>query len=70
MNNRLRVLRAEKEWTQAELAERVSVSRQTINVIEAEKYDPSLPLAFKLAAVFDKRIEEVFFPENAGESHA
>ena len=63
MNNRLRVLRAERDWTQAELAERVGVSRQTINVIESGKYDPSLPLAFKLAATFGARIEEVFIPD-------
>lgn len=64
MHNRLRVLRAERDWTQAELAERAGVSRQTINVIEAGKYDPSLPLAFKLAEIFGARIEEVFFPED------
>lgn len=65
MNNKLRVLRAERDWTQAELAERAGVSRQTINVIEAGKYDPSLPLAFKLAAVFGAGIEEIFFPDAA-----
>lgn len=64
MHNRLRVLRAERDWTQAELAERAGVSRQTINVIEAGKYDPSLPLAFKLAEIFGARIEEVFFPKD------
>jgi putative transcriptional regulator len=63
MNNRLRVLRAERGWTQADLAERAGVSRQTINVIEAGKYDPSLPLAFRLAAIFDSSIEELFFPD-------
>ena len=63
MKNRLRVLRAEYNWSQAELAERVGVSRQTINAIETEKYDPSLPLAFKVARLFEKRIEEVFEPE-------
>lgn len=63
MNNKLRILRAERGWTQADLAQRVGVSRQTINVIEAGKYDPSLPLAFKLAAVFDSRIEDLFFPD-------
>lgn len=63
MNNRLRVLRAERGWTQADLAQRASVSRQTINVIEAGKYDPSLPLAFRLAAIFDSRIEDLFFPD-------
>jgi putative transcriptional regulator len=62
MKNRLRVLRAEREWSQAELASRLGVSRQTINTIENEKYDPSLPLAFAIARVFERRIEEVFFP--------
>ena len=63
MNNRLRVLRAERGWTQGELAERAGVSRQTINVIETGKYDPSLPLAFALARIFEARIEDVFFPD-------
>jgi putative transcriptional regulator len=62
MKNRLRVLRAEREWSQADLAERVDVSRQTINALETGKYDPSLPLAFKIAAAFGKRIEEIFDP--------
>ena len=60
MKNRLRVLRAERDWSQAELAERAGVSRQTINSIETEKYDPSLPLAFVLARIFACRIEDVF----------
>ncbi len=60
MKNRLRVLRAEYNWSQAELADRVAVSRQTINAIETEKYDPSLPLAFKIARLFGKAIEEIF----------
>ncbi len=60
MKNRLRVLRAERKWSQADLAERLGVSRQTVNAIETEKYDPSLPLAFKLARVFDQTIEEMF----------
>ena len=63
MKNRLRVLRAGREWSQAELAERVGVSRQTINAIETGKYDPSLPLAFSLARVFDETIEAIFDPE-------
>ncbi len=63
MKNRLRVLRAEREWSQAELAERVGVSRQTINAIETGKYDPSLPLAFSLARVFGATIEAIFDPE-------
>ena len=60
MKNRLRVLRAERDWSQAELAERLEVSRQTINAIETEKYDPSLPLAFRIARLFKSRIEEIF----------
>jgi putative transcriptional regulator len=60
MNNRLRVMRAEKSWSQAELAERLEVSRQSVNAIETGKYDPSLPLAFRIARVFEKRIEEIF----------
>lgn len=60
MKNRLRVLRAEHRWSQAELAERLGVSRQTVNAIETEKYDPSLPLAFKIARLFGMQIEEVF----------
>ena len=68
MKNRLRVLRAEYNWSQAELADRVGVSRQTINAIETEKYDPSLPLAFKLAQLFGKPIEEIFLVETDGTS--
>lgn len=60
MNNRLRALRADRNWTQQDLADAVGVSRQTINAIESGKYDPSLPLAFKLAGVFGHRIEEIF----------
>lgn len=63
MNNRLRALRAERNWTQQDLASAVGVSRQTINAIESGKYDPSLPLAFKLAAAFSLGIPEIFFPE-------
>jgi putative transcriptional regulator len=63
MKNRLRDLRARQEWSQADLAERTDVSRQTINAIETGKYDPSLPLAFKIAAAFGKSIEEIFEPE-------
>lgn len=62
MNNRLRVLRAERDWSQAELADRLGVSRQTVNAIENQRYDPSLPLAFDIARVFDLTIEEVFDP--------
>ncbi len=60
MNNRLRVLRAERNWSQAELAERLEVSRQSVNAIETGKYDPSLPLAFKLARLFGLPIESIF----------
>jgi putative transcriptional regulator len=64
MRNRLPVLRAERGWTQADLAEHLDVSRQTIVSIEKGKYDPSLPLAFKIAALFGARIEEVFEPNS------
>jgi putative transcriptional regulator len=60
MNNRLRVLRAERKWSQADLAERLEVSRQSVNAIETGKYDPSLPLAFKLARLFDLPVEQIF----------
>lgn len=60
MKNHLRVLRAERGWSQAELAERLGVSRQTVNAIEQEKYDPSLPLAFKVARLFGRPIESIF----------
>ena len=60
MNNRLRVLRAERDWSQGDLAERLAVSRQSVNAIETGRYDPSLPLAFRIAELFDLSIEEVF----------
>ena len=60
MNNRLKVLRAERDWSQQDLADHLGVSRQSVNAIETGKYDPSLPLAFRIADVFDKRIEEIF----------
>ena len=63
MKNKLRLLRAEKGWTQTELGERLDVSRQTIHAIESGKYDPSLPLAFKIAQIFECLIEEIFEPE-------
>jgi putative transcriptional regulator len=63
VKNRLRVLRAERRWSQAELAERLGVSRQTINAIETEKYEPSLTLAFKMARLFDLSIETIFAME-------
>jgi putative transcriptional regulator len=64
MKNRLRVLRAERKWSQADLAERLEVSRQSVNAIETGKYDPSLPLAFKLARLFGTTIEAIFNDEN------
>jgi putative transcriptional regulator len=66
MRNRLPVLRAERGWSQAELATRLDVSRQTVNAIEKERYDPSLPLAFKLAEVFGTSIEQIFEPDRVG----
>lgn len=60
MKNRLKVLRAERDWSQADLADRLQVSRQSINAIETGKYDPSLPLAFKIARIFDLPIEAIF----------
>ena len=64
MKNRLRVLRAEREWSQADLAVALGVSRQTVNAIENGRYDPSLPLAFAIARVFALRIEDVFTPDD------
>jgi putative transcriptional regulator len=66
MKNRLRVLRAERNWSQADLAERLEVSRQSVNAIETGKFDPSLPLAFKLARLFGATIEEIFTDESQG----
>jgi putative transcriptional regulator len=63
VKNRLRVLRAEREWSQADLALRLEVSRQSVNAIETGKFDPSLPLAFKLARLFGTTIEEIFSEE-------
>ena len=63
MNNRLKVLRAERDWSQQDLAERLDVSRQSVNAIEKGRYDPSLPLAFKIADVFELPIEEIFSRE-------
>mgnify|MGYP000244395509 CR=1 FL=1 len=65
MKNRLKVLRAERDWSQADLADKLGVSRQTINSIERGKYDPSLPLAFKFARVFDCAIEGIFEDEDS-----
>ena len=60
MRNRLKVLRAERDWSQADLAQRLDVSRQSVNAIETGKYDPSLPLAFRIARLFEARIEDIF----------
>ncbi len=65
MNNRLRELREAQGWSQGELAERLEVSRQTINALETGKYDPSLPLAFRIARLFHSRIEDLFLPDDA-----
>lgn len=63
MKNILKVLRAERDWSQADLADKLNVSRQTVNAIETEKYDPSLPLAFQIAILFGRKIEDIFTPE-------
>lgn len=67
MKNRLKVLRAENNFTQEDLAQKVGVSRQAINAIETEKYDPSLPLAIKLGRLFGKPVEDIFFLEEASD---
>lgn len=66
MNNQLRILRAQHDWSQADLAARLGVSRQTVNAIETGKYDPSLPLAFRIARLFGLAIEQVFDDSNSG----
>lgn len=63
MNNRLKVLRAERDWSQQDLADRLQVSRQSVNAIETGKYDPSLPLAFRIADIFELAIEQIFDPK-------
>ncbi|MDO5499125.1 MAG: helix-turn-helix transcriptional regulator [Propionibacteriaceae bacterium] len=63
MKNKLKELRTDRRWTQADLAKELDVSRQTVNALESGRYDPSLPLAFTIAKVFDRTIEEIFFPE-------
>jgi putative transcriptional regulator len=70
MDNRLRLLRAEHHWSQQDLAERLEVSRQSVNAIETGKYDPSLPLAFRIAELFDLAIEEVFVSPSRHSSKA
>jgi len=70
MENRLRVLRAERNWSQQDLAERLEVSRQSVNAIETGKYDPSLPLAFRIAELFGLTIEEVFVSPSSRSSRA
>ncbi|MCA9998995.1 MAG: helix-turn-helix transcriptional regulator [Anaerolineales bacterium] len=69
MKNRLKVLRAERNWSQAELAEQLSVSRQTINAIETGRYDPSLPLAFRMANLFGMPVEDIFQPGEETDQH-
>jgi len=66
MKNRLKVLRAERNWSQAELAAHLDVSRQAVNAIETGKYDPSLPLAFRIGRLFEMQIEEIFDDEVSG----
>ncbi|WP_164118371.1 helix-turn-helix transcriptional regulator [Sphingorhabdus sp. Alg239-R122] len=66
MKNRLKILRAERDWTQGDLAEALEISRQSVNAIETGKYDPSLPLAFKIADLFGMTIEQVFINEESG----
>jgi putative transcriptional regulator len=70
MKNRLKVLRAERNWSQADLAGQLEVSRQSVNAIETGKFDPSLPLAFKLARLFELRIEEIFAGDEVGSESA
>jgi putative transcriptional regulator len=70
MENRLRVLRAERHWSQQDLADRLEVSRQSVNAIETGKYDPSLPLAFRIAELFDRQIEEIFVSPSRHRSRA
>lgn len=67
MKNRLRVLRAERKWSQGDLAEHLGVSRQTVNAVETEKYEPSISLAFKMARLFGLTIEEIFQPDEEEE---
>ena len=70
MENRLRVLRAERSWSQQDLAEKLEVSRQSVNAIETGKYDPSLPLAFRISELFDRPIEDIFISPSSRSSKA
>jgi putative transcriptional regulator len=70
MENRLKVLRAERDWSQQDLAERLEVSRQSVNAIETGKYDPSLPLAFRISELFDRPIEDIFISPSSRSSKA
>ena len=70
MQNRLRVLRAERGWSQQDLAQRLEVSRQSVNAIETGKYDPSLPLAFRIAELFERSIEDIFLSPSRHSSKA
>jgi putative transcriptional regulator len=70
MENRLKVLRAERDWSQQDLAERLEVSRQSVNAIETGKYDPSLPLAFRISELFDRPIEDIFISPSTRSSKA
>ena len=68
MRNRLKVLRAERDWSQTDLGDRVGVSRQAVTAIETGKFDPSLPLALKIARLFGQRVEDIFFLDEEGDS--
>ncbi|SNY51236.1 transcriptional regulator, XRE family [Arsukibacterium tuosuense] len=68
MNNRIKVLRAERDWSQQALADKLGVSRQAVNAVERGKHDPSLQLAFDMATLFGQRIEDVFFPEKKSDT--
>ena len=70
MNNRLKLLRAERGWSQSDLAERLEVSRQSVNAIETGRYDPSLPLAFRIAELFERPIEDIFVSPSRQQSRA
>lgn len=67
MKNRIRVLRAEREWSQAEVADRLGIARQTVNALETGKYAPGLPLAFKISKLFEKTVEDIFDPNSVEE---